>query len=60
MMDYIEAMIVERELEEDRYLEGLPTCEICGEKIQDEYYYDINNTIMCESCMNELHRKDNC
>lgn len=42
----------EQERKEKEYLESLPDCDWCGEKIHDEYY-DIGE-IVCEECM------DNC
>lgn len=45
----------ERELEEQ--LEELPECENCGKTIQDDFYYEINDSIICEDCLNDNHRK---
>lgn len=44
------------EAEQERLLEECPVCEICGEYIQDSFYYNVDGTIMCESCMNEEYR----
>ena len=38
-------------------LEELPECSECGEKIQDEYLYEVNDELICEECMNRFHRK---
>lgn len=31
-------------------------CDICGIEIHD-VYYDINDDIICEECLDELYRK---
>lgn len=41
----------------EKMLEKLPECETCGETIQDDFYFEINDCIMCERCMIENHRK---
>ena len=38
-------------------LEKLPTCEYCGHKIEDEYLFDVEGTIICEECMKKHFRK---
>ena len=38
--------------------EKLPECSECGEKITDEYCYEINDEYICEKCMKDNHRKD--
>lgn len=45
------------EAEQEKLLELLPECEICGVTIQDDYYFEINDAIICEKCMNEQYRK---
>lgn len=35
----------------------LPKCSCCGEPIQDDYYFEINDEIICESCLIDNHRK---
>lgn len=44
------------ELEER--LEQLPQCSECGEHIQDDYAYYINELWICEKCMNENYKKE--
>lgn len=46
------------ERQQEKLLERLPECEICGKTIQDDYYYEINDSIICEDCLNENHRKN--
>ena len=43
--------------EQERQLERLPECCECGEKIQDEYCFEVNGEYICEHCMEENHRK---
>ena len=45
--------------EQQRALDALPHCDMCGEPIQDEYYYDFGNEIMCDECLNEYRRMNN-
>lgn len=45
----------EQDLEEAIAL--LPDCNICGEKIQDDYLYEIHDELICEGCLNEHFRK---
>lgn len=35
----------------------LPECCECGEKIQDEYLFEVNDEYICERCMESNHRK---
>ena len=44
--------------EQQARLSRLPVCIHCGEKIQDDYYYDIGNEIICEECLNDIYRND--
>lgn len=43
-------------------LAKLPECSECGEKIQDEFCFEVNDELICHKCMNENHRKwtDDC
>lgn len=43
--------------EQARQLEKLPRCVDCGEPIQDEHYYEINDEPICEECLNDNHKK---
>lgn len=42
--------------EQEKILQEMPVCSECGEHIQDEYCFSINDEIICESCM-ENYRK---
>lgn len=37
--------------------ELLPVCSECGEHIQSDYLYEINDELICESCMKDNYRK---
>lgn len=39
-------------------LAKLPVCEICGEPIQDEHFYLINDEFVCPECLKRDFRKD--
>lgn len=43
--------------EREEMLEKLPKCTHCGEPIQDEYLYNIDDELFCEECMTALFRK---
>ena len=42
---------------QDRELDHLPTCYECGEKIQTDECYDINDELICPECLKNNHRK---
>ena len=44
------------EAEQEERLGKMPVCCDCGEHIQAETCFDINETIICEECM-EQYRK---
>lgn len=37
---------------QEEWLENRPTCDECGQHIQDEQYFDIEGKKYCESCLN--------
>ena len=47
----------QHEAEQAAWLGKLPECSECGEKIQDEYCYEVNGEFICEQCMKDNHRK---
>ena len=47
----------EHEAESEKMLERLPVCSWCGERVQDEYYYNINDEVVCEECLNSQCRR---
>ena len=36
---------------------NLPVCTCCGKVIQDDYYYEIDDEILCEECLITNYRK---
>ena len=54
--DYID-LHYQHEAEQERILDRLPSCDYCGEKITDEYYFDINGDVICEECLHDNFRK---
>ena len=52
----------QHEAEEERLLARCPTCDRCGEKITDEYGYEIESgELWCRDCVDEWlkdQRKD--
>ena len=51
-------VFVARDADMEYSLEQLPMCETCGERVQDDYYYEIDGCIYCEECLNRQYRKD--
>lgn len=43
--------------EQERKLEKLPLCDYCGERIDDDYYFDIDGEFYHEKCLCEQYRK---
>lgn len=43
----------------DTYEAKCPTCEMCGNKIMSEYYYDIYGTLVCDEydCVQKFLRE---
>lgn len=45
--------------EQANLLERLPVCAYCGEPItNDDYYYEINDEVVCQDCLDSYFRKD--
>jgi len=38
-------------------LNKLPKCYECGEPIQDDECYEINNELICPECLDNNHKK---
>jgi formylmethanofuran dehydrogenase subunit E len=45
------------DLEQARYEARLPHCDCCGEAIYEKYY-EINDEIYCEECLEKLFGRD--
>lgn len=43
--------------EQEKELEKLPVCEICGKPIQDENLYLINDEFVCPACLDRDFKK---
>ena len=43
--------------EQERELAKLPVCYECGEPIQTEECYEINDELICPQCMEDNHKK---
>lgn len=41
-------------IQQEKQLEKLPVCRECGEHIQDEYAYRINDEYICNECMEDF------
>jgi formylmethanofuran dehydrogenase subunit E len=50
-------MWLHHEAEQEKLLERLPNCEHCGGLIQDDFYWEINDEVICERCLNAYFRK---
>ena len=48
----------QHDAEQQEQLDKLPLCSICDERIQDDYYFEINDECICECCLIEYFRKD--
>lgn len=42
------------EAEQERWLQTLPVCHKCKERIQDDTCYKVNDDVYCEGCMRKL------
>lgn len=45
------------ETEQERRLAKLPVCEYCGEPVQDDHYFLINDEVLCRECLHSQYRK---
>lgn len=43
--------------EQEAKLERLPRCSECGEAIQSDECYEINDELICPECLKQNHRK---
>ena len=41
-----------------RLEEKLPVCSYCGRPVMDDYYYEINDEVICEGCLDKHFRKE--
>lgn len=45
-----------RERSQRRKLDTLPTCDRCGEPIQDDYLWRVDGLVLCEDCAANMYR----
>lgn len=43
--------------EQQAQLDKLPVCTYCDEPVQDDFYYEINGEVICETCLDRFFRK---
>ena len=43
--------------EQERQLDRLPKCADCGETVQSEHFYLINDEVICPDCLDRNYRK---
>ena len=43
---------------QDHRLRKHPKCDHCGERITDDYFYNIDGTYFHEECLKEEYRKE--
>lgn len=41
---------------QEKALEKYPICVYCGERIQDDYYFEIDGEHICEDCLKDNFR----
>lgn len=44
-------------VKQEALLERFPYCESCGQAIQDDYFYLINDEFMCQACLDRDCKK---
>jgi len=50
-------MYAQYEQEQEKLRERLPICEECGHRIEDDYAYDLDGTVICEDCMGRKYKR---
>ena len=45
--------------EQEKALSDSIHCEYCGKPIQEDFFFEINGDVMCESCLVRNFRKEN-
>ncbi len=41
----------------EQRLKHRPVCEYCDNPVQDDHYYDIDGTLVCQDCLDAYFRK---
>lgn len=55
---YVSLALRQKAREEEEWLAKRPKCSDCGEPIQDEYCYLINDELICPECLKYNYRKN--
>ena len=50
-------LYVQHEARQEQQLKRFPRCVECGEPIQSDYCYEVNDELICRDCMRRNHRK---
>jgi formylmethanofuran dehydrogenase subunit E len=50
-------LFLQHDAKKEDALERLPICAECGEHIQDDECYEIDNEIICPQCLKDNHRR---
>ena len=45
------------DLEQERRRARHPYCDDCGERIDDEHYFDVDGDILCEECLKDRYQR---
>lgn len=45
-----------RQREQDSWETSLPVCGYCGRPVQEDYYYRVNDELICPDCMENCFR----
>lgn len=51
-------MLKQHDSMHQKQLDKLPVCSYCDEPVQEDYYFEINGEVICETCMNRFFKKD--
>lgn len=44
---------MDKDFEDDKWLRRRPVCAYCEQHIQEEYFFRINEEIICERCVKD-------
>lgn len=49
---------IANDADHERWLAQLPVCEVCGNPIQDDYYYEFGDDKVCCDCLGDYLKKN--
>ena len=58
MSEYMVELHEQQETKYQKWLATLPVCDECGEPIQDEEFYLVNDIKICPTCMERVFKKN--